>query len=80
MTSFDAASSSQTALAAVLDAIAAEVNDQKTIRFDGNDFTYEKSMLVDKKPYGGVEEAVSEVDLGLSTVTEVLRYHVRQEE
>ena len=75
MTSFDAASSSETALVAMLDAIAAEVTDKKTIVFDGNDFTYEKSMLVDKEPYGSVEEAVSEVDLGLSTVTKVLLYH-----
>ena len=64
--SFDAASSSETALVAMLDAIAAEVIDKETIVFDGNDFTYEKSMLVNKEPYGGVEEAVSGVHLGHS--------------
>ena len=61
MASFDAASSSESELVAMLDAIAAEVKDEKTITFDGKKFTYEKnSMLVDKQSYGTVEEAVSD--------------------
>ena len=62
MASFDVASSSESDLVAMLDAIATEVKDEKTITFDGKDFTYEKnSMLVDKQSYDNVEEAVSDI-------------------
>ena len=66
MTSFDVASSSDTAVNAMLEAIAAEVKDQKTIIFDGTNFMYEKdSMVVDNKRYGSVEEEVSVIYLHL---------------
>ena len=69
VTSFDAASSSDTTLDSMLGAIAAEVKDEKPITFDGETFMYEKnSMLVQKKPYGTVEKAVSEIFLCLSTI------------
>ena len=47
----------------MLDAIANDVKDQKTISFDGNNYQFEKSMLVDNKPYNNVEEAVSDIDV-----------------
>ena len=62
-TSFDAASSTNTALDGMLDAIANDVNDQKTISFDGNNYQFEKSMLVDNKPRNNVEEVVSDIDV-----------------
>jgi len=59
--SFDAASSSDSALDAMLDALATEVKDEKSITFEGKDYPYEKnSMLVDNKSYGTVEKAVSD--------------------
>ena len=72
MTSFDVASSSDTAMKAVLEAIAAEVKDHKTIIFDGKNFMYEKdSMVVDNNPYSrvgvGAEEEVSDIYLNLSS-------------
>ena len=60
MASFDAASSSDSALDAMLDAIAAEVKNQKSITFEGKVIPYERnSMLVDSRSYGTVEKAVS---------------------
>jgi len=64
VTSFDVQSYSDTAVDGMLEAIAAEVKDQKTIIFDGKSIMYEKnSMSVDSKPYGSVEEAVSNIYL-----------------
>ena len=64
MTSFDVQSFSDTAVDGMLEAIAAEVKDQKSITFDDKSFMYEKnSMSVDSKPYGSVEEAVSNIYL-----------------
>ena len=63
MTSFDAASSSNSTLEGMLDAIASDVKDQKIILFDGNNYRFERSMLVDNKSYTNVEEAVSDIDL-----------------
>ena len=69
MASFDAASSSDSALDAMLDALAAEVKDQKSIKFEGKDYPYEKnSMLVDHRSYGAVEKAVSDCSLISSTM------------
>ena len=63
MTSFDAESSSDSTLEGMLDAIASDVKDQKTISFDGNNYQFENSMLVDNKPYNDVVEAVSDIDV-----------------
>ena len=63
VTSFDAASSSDSTLEGMLDAIASDVKDQKTISFDGNNYQFEKSMLVDNKPYNNVVDAVSDIDV-----------------
>ncbi|KAI0225621.1 hypothetical protein LSAT2_023627 [Lamellibrachia satsuma] len=63
VTSFDAASSSDSTLEGMLDSIASDVKDQKTISFDGNNYQFEKSMLVDNKPYNNVEEAVSDIEV-----------------
>ena len=64
VTSFDVQSFSDTAVDGMLEAIAAEVKDQKTFTFDGKSIVYEKnSMSVDSKPYGSVEQAVSNIYL-----------------
>ena len=77
-TSFHAASSTNTALDGMLDAIANDVNDQKTISFYGNNYQFEKSMLVDNKPHNNVEEAVSYIDVdtsALSKTVEIIASH-----
>ncbi|KAI0215626.1 hypothetical protein LSAT2_032316 [Lamellibrachia satsuma] len=58
-TSFDAASSTDTALDGMLDAIASDTKEQKAIVFDGHTYQFEKSMLVDKKSYHNVEQVKS---------------------
>ena len=68
MASFDVASSSNTSIESMLNAIADDVKKQKNITFDGDVYQFDETMLVDGKLYDGNVEALV-CDVGPVTVT-----------
>ena len=72
MTTFDIASSSNTTLKAMMDAIASDAINQNAISFDGHHYQLEKSMLVDENLYDVRLQVVSCGDLQILTLSKTL--------
>ena len=74
MASFDVASSSNTSIESMLDAIADDVKMQKNITFDGDVYQFDEIMLVDGKLYdGNVETLVCDVGYVTYTLSKTLK-------